>query len=114
MMFFLLKQGMGVCHSFVGGVYRRNMGGVFSSLQQLQMADVQDKVFSEIYNQTKEQLLINNIAYFRFIKLKHHRYLLPLDRITLKAWLHYFNYLLKEARHVIIPKKIREILKNSL
>lgn len=111
MMFYLLKHGKGVCHSFVGGVYRRNMGGVFSRLQQLQRADVQDKVYTEIYKQTKEPLIVNNIAHFRFIKMRYHRYLQPFDRITLRAWGRYIDYLLKEMRHAIVPNSIRKFLK---
>lgn len=111
MMFYLLKHGLGVCHSFIGGVYRRNMGGVFSSLQQVQIADVQNKVYTEIYNQTKEPLIVNNIAHFRSVLLRGHKYNLPFDRITLKAWGQYIDYLWKEARHAIVPKWVRKIIK---
>ena len=109
MMFYLLKHGLGVCHSFIGGVYRRNMGGVFSSLQQVQIADVQNKVYTEIYNQTKEPLIVNNIAHFRSVLLRGHKYNLPFDRITLKAWERYFVFIFKEVRHSIVPQWFRKI-----
>lgn len=111
MMFYLLKHGFGVCHSFIGGVYRRNMGGVFSSLQQIQVAEVQNNMYSEIYNYTKEPILVNSIAHSRSVLLRGHKYNLPLDRITLKAWGRYFVFLFKEARHALIPQCVRKIFK---
>lgn len=107
MIFYMLKQGNGVCHSFIGGVYRHNKGGIFAQISNVKLATVQNEIYTEIYNVTHEPLLINSIVHYRFALLKNGKYTIPLDSMTIMAWRQYVLYLIRAAVHFLVPQKYR-------
>lgn len=110
--FYLLKRGKGVCHSFVSGVYRYNNGSIFAVLDRKRRAETMNGVYTEIYNQTHEPLIINSLIHSRFVMLQCHVYNMKLDGFTLKAWKRYIQYLINNTIHSLIPKRFRRSLKN--
>lgn len=113
MIFYLLKRGKGVCHNFIGGVYRYNNGSIFAVLDRKRRAETMNGVYSEIYNQTHEPLIVNSLIHSRFVMLQCHVYHMKLDSFTLKAWKRYILYLINNTIHSLIPKRFRRSLKNQ-
>ena len=73
----ILKKGKGVCHSFVGGVYRISPIGIFSMRSNFEKADLAYKIYEELYHGTHDRmfkkLMFENFArkiYFsrRFVR----------------------------------------------
>lgn len=111
MIFYLLKHGKGVCHNFIGSVYRWNNSSIFASLDKARVAEVQNEIYTDMYLQTREKILEKPITHFRFALLKAHRYNQPLDRFTIIAWKRYIVYQLKELRHAMVPNALRNIFR---
>lgn len=53
----ILSHGNGVCHRFIGGVYRQNDGGVYSGLDRLKQANYCYLAYSKLYNKTHDYAL---------------------------------------------------------
>lgn len=56
LVYYILSKGKGVCHSFVGGVYRKNAGGVFGSQSDINQLKINYKVYTELYIATKDNI----------------------------------------------------------
>ncbi len=52
--YFILKQGKGICHSFVGGVYRISPAGIFSMSSNIEKANMAYKIHEELYEKTHD------------------------------------------------------------
>lgn len=53
-MYHLLKQGKGYLFAFVGGVYIKHKGGIYSSLDQKLQKEISLKVSRELYEVNKD------------------------------------------------------------
>lgn len=66
LVYYILSAGKGVCHSFVGGVYRKNLGGIYGSLSDINQLKMNYKVFAEFYSMAKDpflkKLVVSNYA----------------------------------------------------
>lgn len=111
MIFYLLKHGKGVCHNFIGSVYRWNNGSIFASLDKAHLAEIQNEIYTDMYSQTKEEILERPIIHCRFALLKAHRYNQTLDRFTIIAWKRYIVYQLNELVHAMVPNALRKIFR---
>ena len=104
LIFSLLSHGKGICHSFIGGVYRKNKYSVYGSLTRLSQIDTDIAVYSELYNKTNyyafKQLLFHLYDQKLFLK---RRTRFPLTKIE-------WEWLLCHIPHKIILK-ITKILK---
>lgn len=58
--YYLLSCGYGVCHSFVGGVYRRNNGGMYSSRSLRKQYFIDSCVYLELAWSTKSLMMLKN------------------------------------------------------
>lgn len=54
MVYYILLKGKGVCHSFVGGVYRKNPYSVFGSQPRGKQIAISYKVYEEFYQVTHD------------------------------------------------------------
>lgn len=89
--YFILKHGKGVCHSFVGGVYRISPVGVFSMHSNIEKANLAYKIHEELYEKTHDKifkkLMLDDFA--RKIYFSR-RFIWPHNFLELKC---YFIYL---------------------
>lgn len=58
--YYLISCGCGVCHSFVGGVYRRNNGGIYSSKNLRQQFFINSWVYFELALSTRNPLMLKS------------------------------------------------------
>lgn len=56
--YYLISCGYGVCHSFVGGVYRRNNGGIYCSKSLREQYFVNSRVYLELALSTKKLMML--------------------------------------------------------
>lgn len=61
MVYYILSNGKGVCHSFVGGVYRRNPYSTYNSLSEIRKINVSQIVYNELYQVTHDPLIRKKI-----------------------------------------------------
>lgn len=66
--YYLLNKGIGVCHSFVGGVYRKNSTSVFGSQSEWKQKIINYNVFKEFYKINRDEM-IKEIAQSIYINL---------------------------------------------
>lgn len=66
--YYLLNKGTGVCHSFVGGVYRKNSTSVFGSQSKWTQKLINYNVFKEFYKINRDGM-IKEIAQSIYITL---------------------------------------------
>ena len=60
MVYYLLSEGKGVCHSFVGGVFRKNQYSTYNSLQRIDQIKTSYDVYNEFY-EAKHYPIIRNV-----------------------------------------------------
>lgn len=93
LVYYLLLTGKGVCHSFVGGVYRKNSGSIFGSQTYINQLKIAYTVYSEMYSVTKNCIFkrILRSIYLR-IFVKEKKISMPLKRFELETLLLYLPY----------------------
>lgn len=91
LVYYLLSKGKGVCHSFIGGVFRKNQHSTYNSLPDIDKVDVSQAVYNEFYQITHDLLFKKVLAslYVQKIILKK-RFILPKTRFE---WYGLFNVL---------------------
>lgn len=52
----ILLNGKGVCHSFIGGVYRRNANGIYGPLSNINRIKINYTVYKELFQKTHDPL----------------------------------------------------------
>lgn len=57
MVYFILQSGMGVCHSFVGGVFRKNPTSTYNSQSNIVRSKINYEVYKEFYYITRSALI---------------------------------------------------------
>ena len=109
LVFYVLNKGKGVCHSFIGGVYRKSHVGVYGSLTSVKQFEIDYKVYLEFYEKTHEQIIRKQLM--RVIAgcfLKHGK-LLSKNFIAIEAILFYSPYFIIKK----ISRKLG-VLKNNV
>ena len=94
-MYDLLRKGNGVCHSFLGGVYRKNQGGIFGSLNPIEQAKKNYEVYKE-FVELEPTPFLKRLA--NEYKLRYKAKLSIFGKIRLKV--HDSFYYLRTGRHL--------------
>lgn len=53
----ILSKGKGICHSFIGGVYRKNANSTYGSLSDVKQIQTNYIVYKEFFQETHNQLI---------------------------------------------------------
>lgn len=87
----ILLHGKGVCHSFVGGVYRINSESVFGGKPQQDRLEQNLKVYKELYSVTKDSVFKEAIEryYYSLTRKYFLKSFPPKDKIE---WSFFFKY----------------------
>lgn len=93
LVYYLLSKGKGVCHSFVGGVYRKNAGGVFGSQTPINQLKISYAVYTEMYSVTKDHIFrkILRSIYLQIVA-KEKKIPIPIKWFELETLLLYLPY----------------------
>lgn len=93
LVYYLLSKGKGVCHSFVGGVYRKNAGGVFGSQTPINQLKISYTVYTEMYSVTKDYIFrkILRSIYLQIVA-KEKKIPIPIKWFELETLLLYLPY----------------------
>lgn len=93
LVYYLLSKGKGVCHSFVGGVYRKNAGGVFGSQSDINQFKINYRVYTELYFVTRDRIFkkILRSIYFQII-LKEKKIKIPKNCLEFETLFVYLPY----------------------
>lgn len=93
LVYHILSQGKGVCHSFIGGIYRKNSGGIFGSQSNINQLKINYKVYAELYFVTKNNIFkgILRSLYLQII-FKEKKLLIPTNRLELETLFIYLPY----------------------
>lgn len=93
LVYYLLSKGKGVCHSFVGGVYRKNSGGVFGSQTPINQLKISYAVYTEMYSVTKDHIFkkILRSIYLQIVA-KEKKIQIPIKWFELETLLLYLPY----------------------
>lgn len=88
--YYILLKGQGVCHSFVGGVYRKNPYSVFGSQSRVKQIEISYKVYEEFYQITHDVMFKTLLMslFVEYIRLTR-RVRLPKNRIEWESLLIY-------------------------
>ena len=104
LVYHILSQGKGVCHSFIGGIYRKNSVGVYGSLSSFNQIKIDYLVYKEFYDKTHDPILgkVLSVQYILYC-LKGKRFKMPTCRNDFKTLFWVFpnlciNKILKELR----------------
>lgn len=73
----LLCKGKGICHSFVGGVFRRNNNSTYNSLKIIERIYLDYKIFKEFYVVTKDPMFERIMVEKHIFLLKNSKFILP-------------------------------------
>lgn len=93
LVYYLLSKGKGVCHSFIGGVYRKNLGSVFGSQSSFDQLKINYKVYTELYTITRNILfkkVLRSIYLQMIVKKKKMQF--PLNILELETLFIYLPY----------------------
>ena len=92
----LLSKGKGVCHSFVGAVYRKNPRSTYGALSKILQLKTNYEVFLELYYKTGD-LVVKKALYDVYLSLLFKREvpLVPKNKVEFEALLHFPHYLIK-------------------
>lgn len=93
LVYYLLSKGKGVCHSFIGGVYRKNSNGIFGSQSNINQLRINYIVYNELYSVTKDKIFkkILKSIYLRII-IEEKKLLIPKNCLEFETLLIYFPY----------------------
>lgn len=94
-MYDLLRKGNGVCHFFFGGVYRKNQGGIFGSLNPVEQAKKNYEVYKE-FAEMEPTPFLKRLA--NEYNLRYKAQLSIFGKIRLKV--HDSLYYLRTGRHL--------------
>ena len=92
----ILSKGKGVCHSFVGAVYRKNPRSTYGALSKILQLKTNYEVFLELYCKTGD-LVVKKALYDVYLSLLFKRAvpLMPKNKVECEALLHLPHYLMK-------------------
>lgn len=93
LVYYLLSKGKGVCHSFIGGVYRKNSGGIFGSQTLINQLKISYTVYTEMYSVTKDHIFkkILRSIYLQIVA-KEKKLHMPIKWFELETLLIYLPY----------------------
>lgn len=91
--YYILSKGKGVCHSFIGGVYRKNSGGIFGSQSNINQLRINYKVYKELYSVTKNYIFkkVLKSIYLQMI-IKEKKLIIPTNSLELETLFVYLPY----------------------
>lgn len=97
LVYYLLSKGKGVCHSFVGGVYRKNAGGVFGSQSDINQLKINYSVYTELYFVTRDSIFkkVLRSIYLQII-LKEKNFKIPKNCLEFETLFVYLPYKILE------------------
>ncbi len=91
LIYFLLSKGKGVCHSFIGGVYRKNISSTYGSLPAINQVNISEAVYKELYDVTHDVLFKECLASLYIQKIiVGRKFVCPRSYIDWYALLIYF------------------------
>ena len=86
--YFLLNKGIGVCHSFIGGVYRVNPYSIYGSKDCKERIKIGYNVYYEFYSIAKDPILKKVLEHQCYgLILSHQCSVLHWDFWVMKIWL---------------------------
>lgn len=93
----ILSRGKGFCFGFVGAVYRVHGGGIYGGIGSTNQAYINYKVFSELYNKTKDKVFIpvleNQYKTAFYARIQEEKsWILPKNFIELVCFVDCFTY----------------------
>lgn len=93
LVYHILSKGKGVCHSFIGGVYRKNSGGIFGSQSNINQLRINYKVYKELYSVTKNYIFkkVLKSIYLQMI-IKEKKLIIPTNSLELETLFVYLPY----------------------
>lgn len=93
LVYYILSKGKGVCHSFVGGVYRKNAGGVFGSQSDINQLKINYSVYTELYFVTRDSIFkkVLRSIYLQII-LKEKNFKIPKNCLEFETLFVYLPY----------------------
>lgn len=93
LVYHILSKGKGVCHSFIGGVYRKNSGGIFGSQTLINQLKISYTVYTEMYSVTKDHIFkkILRSIYLQIVA-KEKKLHMPIKWFELETLLIYLPY----------------------
>lgn len=86
--YYLISGGYGVCHSFVGGVYRHNKGGIYSSKSLREQYFINSRVYLELALNTKSFLMLKSSFKQYLHGVTGKTRMTPIFVLTINNWLH--------------------------
>lgn len=93
----ILSQGKGVCHSFVGGIYRINESSIFGGKEKTKKDYINYRLYKEFYEYEKDPMLkkIKFDFYYNYWKYSEANFKIKRDEITDLIYLLYHLFCIK-------------------
>lgn len=108
----ILLHGKGVCHSFIGGVYRINSESVFGGRRERDRLEQNIKVYKELYSVTKDFVFKNAIERYYYSLTR--KYILksfpPKDKLE---WSLFLKYPIADIKWLVNKIKAKYNRKNQ-
>lgn len=96
----ILKKGKGVCHSFIGGVYRINENSVHGGKPLVEQFRTNYELYKEFYEKTGENFALANMRKMYVGMIRMHTVGFPANLFELNCW------------RIAVISKLKEIWKN--
>lgn len=78
----LLSKGKGVCHSFIGGVFRRNNNSTYNSLDIIRKKKIDYKIYKEFYEVNRNSLLKHIAVRIYYDLLLKHKTIVKIESFS--------------------------------
>lgn len=82
----ILQKGKGVCHSFVGGVYRINEGSMHGGKSLVEQFRINYELYKEFYEKTGENFAMQNMKKMYVKMIRMHAVGFPKNLFELNCW----------------------------
>lgn len=84
--YYILQNGKGVCHSFVGGVYRINSDSMHGGKTFVEQFKTNYELYKELYEKTGENFAMQNMKKMYVKLIRMHAVNLPVNLFELNCW----------------------------
>lgn len=100
MVYYLLLNGKGVCHSFTGGVFRKNPNSTYNALQRIDQIKVSYNVYTELYKATNDPTIMNALSSLYLEEMRvYKKFKIPHNKFE---WHGLLMLPFKAIRHIIL------------
>jgi len=111
----VLLSGRGVCHNFIGGVYRKNDGGVFASADIVHQYINSHNMYCRLYNVTKDPILHHRLKLYYINILNSNIFIKPQNTYEYKLFFEYYvNKISSKIRIVYSTIRVKMALRTKV